>query len=39
MTITIQIDDAETALIQKYATENQMSLPELFRRAVIEKIL
>ena len=38
MTITIQIDDAETDLIQKYANENQLTLPELFRMAVIEKI-
>ena len=38
MTVTIQIDDAETALIQKYASENQLTLPELFRLAVIEKI-
>ena len=38
MTVTIQIDDDETALIQKYAAENQLTLPELFRLAVIEKI-
>ena len=38
MTVTIQIDDAETDLIQKYAAENQLTLPELFRLAVIEKI-
>ncbi len=38
MTLTIQIDDAETELIQKYAEENQLTLAELFKPAVIEKI-
>lgn len=36
--VTVQIDDAETEIIKKYATENQLTLSELFRLAVIEKI-
>lgn len=38
MNITVQIDDAEKAIIQKYAAENKLTLPELFRLAVLEKI-
>ncbi|MBQ7476055.1 MAG: ribbon-helix-helix protein, CopG family [Selenomonadaceae bacterium] len=38
MTVTIQIDEAETEIIQKYAAENHLTLSELFRLAVIEKI-
>ena len=38
LTVTVQIDDAETAIIQKYAADNRLTLPELFRLAVLEKI-
>ena len=38
MTVTIQLDDAETSMIQKYAEENQLTPSELFKLAVIEKI-
>ena len=38
MTISINLDDNDTALIQKYATENNLSLQELFVQSVLERI-
>lgn len=38
MTISINMNDSETALIQKYADENNLSLQELFVQSVLERI-
>lgn len=38
MTISINMNDSETALIRKYADENNLSLQELFVQSVLERI-
>lgn len=38
MTISINLDDNDTALIQKYADENNFNLQELFVQSVLERI-
>ncbi|MBS5880716.1 MAG: ribbon-helix-helix protein, CopG family [Clostridium sp.] len=37
-TISLRLTDAETALIKKYAELNGISLSDLFRSAVLERI-
>ena len=38
MTISIRLNDADSMLIRKYADLNGMSVSELMRQAVLEKI-
>lgn len=38
MTISIKLNDEEELLIKKYAEINNISISELFRQAVIERI-
>ena len=38
MTISINLDDNDTALIQKYADKNNFNLQELFVQSVLERI-
>lgn len=38
MTISVRLNDNDTALIKKYAEINQISVSDLIRRAVLEKI-
>lgn len=38
MTLQISLNENENAIIQKYANDNKISLPELFIQAVLEKI-
>lgn len=38
MTISLRLNDQEMLLIKKYAQLNQLSVSELIRQAVIEKI-
>lgn len=38
MTISINMNDRDTALIEKYAATNKISLQELFVRSVLERI-
>lgn len=38
MAISLRLNDEETILIKKYAALHNISLSELFRQAVIEKI-
>ena len=38
MTISINLDDNDTALIKKYADENNFNLQELFVQSVLERI-
>ena len=39
MTISIRLNDADSMLIRKYADLNGMSVSELMRQAVMEKIV
>jgi len=38
MTISLRLSDEDTALIKKYAELNRMSVSELIRQSVIERI-
>lgn len=38
MTISVRLNDEDTVLIQKYAELNGMSVSELVRQAVLERI-
>lgn len=38
MTISLRLNDEDTKLIKKYAEINNVSISELFRQAVIERI-
>lgn len=38
MTISLRLNDEDTMLIKKYAEINNVSISELFRQAVIERI-
>ena len=38
MTISVRLSDKETELIKKYAEINNISLSELIRKAVLERI-
>ena len=38
MTISLRLNDEDTMLIKKYAELNSLSVSELIRQAVIEKI-
>lgn len=38
MTISVRLNDEDTALIQKYAELNGMSVSELVRQSVLERI-
>jgi len=38
MTISLQLNDEDTMLIKKYAELNQLSVSELIRQSVLERI-